>query len=727
VERGDRVSTRRRTAAGLAAVAVGGLCFGPVFGLSSLLLPVLVVCLAVYAVTELCRYRPTLLTWRPLLVVVAGLLATIETVLRSTTLAGLPTAETVRALGRGLTAWQLTLESTWPARPDPDLVVFIPLLVLLAALLVVELLDRTPPLVGVLPGLAVTGIAQAYIALSGLNAVLVALAYGAVLAALLVPDRPARTNRPSLTPVIAGAVVTLVAVVGALVVGGADPLDRTPYTLQQAQSVAAPATRQASPLDELAGRLDKRSKDTVVFRYQAPSPVGRWRQVALDDFDGANWTTDHPILRLGSELTPGPEVRVQVEPQRAEVEVKELRGPWLPGQLLPSSVHGAIEPQIEPIGGTLLTGEVPDRYELTWSKPKVDAKLLLASGIDPDAPGGLGDLGAVPNEVTALATDALAGRRATFATALALESYMRKRYKLASTDPLPTGHSWPQLRRFLLDDEPGTSEQFAAGYVALARANGIPARLVVGFRAPTAADADGWYTVHNGDALAWPEVAVDGVGWWPLDPSGQAAAGKSVVPGSDTDVTDQARREVPPVNEIQDPEVAPPTKSSRDSNPCCDFDPPIFGIFVVSAALLLLWLLGVPLLKTLRAVRRKRRPGNAGVVGAWAEARDRLRAHGVTVTSGMTVRDLAVAAEDVTDERASAGLVVVANSVDQALWSGGQVGPEISREAWAGVREVRRGLRSRPLADRLQAALELRSLWRLSGGDRLRRAVAADR
>ncbi|MGC4940414.1 transglutaminaseTgpA domain-containing protein [Kribbella sp. DT2] len=720
------MSTRRRTAAALAAVAVGGLCFGPVFGLTSLLLPVLVVCLAVYAVTELCRYRPTLLTWRPLLVLVAGLLATIETVLRSTTLAGLPTAETIRALGRGLTAWQLTLESTWPARPDPDLVVFIPLLVLLAALLVVELLDRTPPLVGVLPGLAVAGIAQAYIALSGFAAVLVALAFGAVIAALLVPDA-ARKPQRSVTPLITGAIVTVLAVVGALAVGAADPFERTPYTLQQAQSVAAPATRQASPLDELAGRLDRRSKDTVVFRYQAPSPVGRWRQVVLNSFDGANWTTDHPILRLGSELPPGPEVRVQTEPQHAEVEVKELRGPWLPGQLLPSSLRGVIEPQIEPIGGTLLTGEMPDRYELTWAKPKVDAKLLLASGIDADAPGGLGDLGAVPNEVAALATDALAGRRATFATALALESYMRKRYKLASTDPLPTGHSWPQLRRFLLDDEPGTSEQFAAGYVALARVNGIPARLVVGFRAPTTADADGWYTVHNGDALAWPEVAVDGVGWWPLDPSGQAASGKSVVPGSDTDVTDQARREVPPVNEIQDPEVAPPSESSHKSAGWPRPDVPALGIFIGSGALLLLWLLGVPLLKTLRAVRRKRRPGNAAVVGAWAEARDRLRAHGVAVTSGMTVRDLALAAEDVADERASAGLAVVANSVDQALWSGGQVGPEVSREAWAGVREVRRGLRSRPLADRLQAALELRSLFRLSGGDRLRRVVAADR
>jgi transglutaminase-like putative cysteine protease len=642
----------------------------------------------------------------------AGLLAVVETVLRATSTSGLPTIESVRALGRGLTSWQLTLESTWPARPDAELVVFVPLLVLLACLLAVELLGRAPPLVAVVPSLVVVGVSQAYIALTGLTAALVALGYGLVVAALLAPEAITRAERGrrTLLPLAALAVVTVVAVVGGLVVSAVDPVGRDPYTLQQAQSAAAPGTRLTSPLDELASRLNQRNKNTVVFRYQSPDPVGRWRLVALDDFDGANWTTSNPFLRLGSALTPGPGVRVDVTTQRAKVELKGLGGPWLPGQLLPSSVSGAAEPQVEPKGGTLLAAEPPEQYELTWSKPTVDSKLLVNAGIDPDALDGLGDLADAPNEVTALATDALAGRRATFATALALETYMRKRYKLAGSDPLPTGHSWPQLRRFLLDDEQGTSEQFAAGYVALARSNGIPARLVVGFRAPAKPDADGWYTVRNGDALAWPEVAVDGVGWWPLDPAGQAEAGKTVS-GSDTDVTDQARAEVPPVDQIEDPEVAPAPAASGDDRSWGSVDVPVLWIFVVSAALLLLWVFGVPLLKVARALRRRRRTGSAAVVGAWAEVRDRLRAHGVAVTSGMTVRDLAVAAADVVDDRARAGLSTVARSVDHALWSGAVVSPEDSREAWTGVREVRRGLRSRPWTDRLQAALELRSLF----------------
>jgi hypothetical protein len=276
---------------------------------------------------------------------------------------------------------------------------------------------------------------------------------------------------------------------------------------------------------------------------------------------------------------------------------------------------------------------------------------------------------------------------------------------------LPTGHSWPQLSKFLLDEQPGTSEQFAAGYVALARLNGIPARLVVGFRAPAKADPDGWYTVHNGDALAWPEVAVDGVGWWPLDPAGRAEAGKSAPPGSDTAVTDQARSEVPPIDEIEDPVAPPADEGDSDDGSWGGVDVPLVGIAFVAGALVLLWLFGVPLVKFARAVRRRRRTGSAAVVGAWAEVRDRLRAHGVAVTSGMTVRDLVAASGDIADERARAGLGTVARSVDQALWSGGLVGADVSSQAWAGVREVRRGLRSRPWLTRLQAALEVRSLF----------------
>jgi hypothetical protein len=286
---------------------------------------------------------------------------------------------------------------------------------------------------------------------------------------------------------------------------------------------------------------------------------------------------------------------------------------------------------------------------------------------------------------------------------------MRKNYQEAVDEPLPTGHSWPQLEKFLLQDKQGTSEQFAAAYVALARLSGIPARLVVGFRAPAKRDADGLYTVYNRDAMAWPEVAVDGVGWWPIDPMGQAATGQTSAPGSPESVTEQARAAVPPVDKIQDPEVPPSSDDAESSGGFGGFRIPVVAIFLVSAGLLLLWLLGVPLLKHARALRRKRRTGSASVVGAWAEARDRLRAHGVPVTAGMTVRDLAEAADELPNTRSS--LATIATAVDHALWSGTTTSPELAHQAWSGVRTLRQALRTRPWTDRVQASLELRTLF----------------
>ncbi|HEY3562724.1 MAG TPA: DUF3488 and transglutaminase-like domain-containing protein [Kribbella sp.] len=703
--------SRRQTSAVLTAVLIGGLCFGPVFGVRNLWLPVGSVCLITFVVTEICRHRLT--AWRPILIVLGGLLAIIESVLRATTLAGLPTVASFRALGRGLTGWRLTLESTWPARPDPELVVFVPLLTLIACLLAVELLDRAPPLVALLPGLGVIGVSQLYIAADGWSAVLIAVGLALIVVALLVPDN---LEYRRVAPWLATAIVTVAAIVCGLVVATIDPAGRPPYSLQKVQSATAPGVRQTSPLDELASRLSAAKRGDVVFKYKSSRPVDRWRQVALDDFDGANWTTDHPFLRMGSELSSGVQVPTTLE--SANVELADLDGPWLPSQLLPATISGVTDPQVEPIGGTLMAAGRPGEYRLTWRKPDIDAQYLLNAGIDGLAPGGLNDLGPVPPEIASI--DPLEGKRATFSTAIALEKYLREHYKVAVGDDLPTGYGWPQLKKFLLDEpsggaqtaagkQPGTSAQFAAAYVVLARLNGIPARLVVGFRAPAKPDADGYYVVHNSDAFAWPEVAIDGVGWWPLDPAEDAAAGKTTVAGSIDDITSQARAAVPPVNEIKDPEVPPSRDHGNEDGGVGLPRIPLMVVFAVSAGLLLLWLIGVPLLKIARSARRRRRRGSAAVVGAWAEARDRLRAYGVPVTAGMTVRDLAEAAKEIPET--AGGLARVAQAVDHALWSGGPTTPEVENHAWTGVRELRKALRGRPLADRFQASLELRTLF----------------
>ena len=122
----------------------------------------------------------------------------------------------------------------------------------------------------------------------------------------------------------------------------------------------------------------------------------------------------------------------------------------------------------------------------------------------------------VPPDLSRLAEQVATGESSPYLRALALETFLAEHYRLRGD--APSGHAYPNLRFFLFDDpraggQRGTSEQFAAAFAALGRLMGLPTRVVVGFRTPA-----GGGPVTGADALAWPEVLFDGVGWVAFDP-----------------------------------------------------------------------------------------------------------------------------------------------------------------------------------------------------------------
>jgi transglutaminase-like putative cysteine protease len=691
VERAASEPVHRLAVLGLlGATAVAGLLFTPVFGLGSLSAPVLAVVAAGYAGVEVTRRRPGL---RPLVVAVAGLLVVVEVVLFPTTLAGLPTAETFRLLWHGATdGWLLTLQSTWPARPVPEQLLFVPLATLLATVAGIELLAR--PLLALLPSLALAALSQAYQAVDGMQAVLAAAAYGAC-AGLLVAAR--RSSFVDAWPIVLTVVATLA---GTLALSGADPLDRGPVSLKDDRLAPLHETRTTSPLQQIAQRLS--TPDTEVFRYRAEEPVALWRLAVLDGFDGAGFTADVRPSRLGSRITEP----AGTTTGSAEVVLGELAGPWLPSQAIPLDVDG-LAPLVDQNTGVLLRDQPGGgEYRLTWAEPSVDAATLGSAPVDTRMRGGLGDIGVVPPEIDRLAKDAVAGLRPTFQSALQLDRFLRENYRLAVGDDLPTGHGWSQLRRFLVDTKRGTSEQFAAAYVVLARMNGIPARLAVGFRGGTG--SGGEHVVRNRDVLAWPEVAVRGVGWIPLDPTESAESAGAAARTGLSAAVDQARQQLPPERDLRPP-VRPAGERAAAGAPDSSAGAAWPLVIAVAAGVLLVaWLLGVPLIVALRARRRRSRTGAAGVLGAWAEVCDRLRGHGVAYRVGMTPRDLAgVAGPDMEQAVRELGRVV-----DMALWSGVDVADGHARQAWHRVTEIRRGMARRPRKARLRAAVNPRVLFR---------------
>ncbi|TCO54769.1 DUF3488 and transglutaminase-like domain-containing protein [Actinocrispum wychmicini] len=702
----------------LGSTAVAGLLFAPVFGLPALLVPVLVVVLVGYGCVELAARWPRLAPFRPLLVVFLGLLGLIEAVLFPSTVAGLPTAASLRGIQLGFSeGWRLTLQSTLPARPDAEQLLFVPLAVLLATVLGVELLlllRLRKPAVALLPGLVVAGLSQMYQALSGGSAFLAVACYAAPAALLLWAERPSRSrgHRRRLSNMDAWvAVPTVVAVtVGAVALGFLDPVGRDPYQLGDQQAAALRHNRINNPLQDVAHRLTQ--PDQEVFRYRGDGPVDRWSLAVLAGFDGANWSADVRLRRLGVGL----DAAAGSTTRSADVRVRDLSGPWLPSQPKPLGVTG-LTPLVDQSTGTLLLDQPTDQaraYRLTWSESTVDATALGVGSVDTQAVGGLGELGAVPADVDQLARNAVRGLRPTFQSALQLERFLGENYKIAQDKNLPTGNGWPQLRHFLLTSKVGTSEQFAAAYVLLARINGIPARLVVGFKGGTETDG-GFHVVRNRDVLAWPEVAVAGVGWVPLDPTARAAAADPTTAQATglAKATAQARKTLPAEQDLRPPQLpGQQQEDAADESTGAGTGVALIVTAGVLAVLLVGWLFGLPLAKAIRTRRRRRRAGTDAVIGAWDEVCDRLRAHGVPYRIGMTPRDLAESAAPVLGEQTAAPVLNLGQVLDMVLWSGVPVTNGAVRRAWNDVQLVSQGLAKLPFSARLRATMDPRTLLR---------------
>jgi protein-glutamine gamma-glutamyltransferase len=705
----EREQGRSGRAAGgglLLATAVAGMSFSGVFTPAALVLPVLAVVAGVAAADQLTlgRARPAAVR-APLGLLLGATAGTAALLLPSG--AALSGAGLRVVAGSVLHGWLRSLESTLPAHPDLTLVGFVPALVLLAAVVGIEWLRRgvAPPLT-LLPSLAVLVLAQLFASVDWLPAVGLAAAYG-VGAGVVLADglRWTETVGPALS-------VVLVAVLGGGVLAVTDPVGGPAWSMQDRIAPSTVTGGAVSPLAELAGRLDR--PDEVVFTARADAPVTRWPLVVLDDYDGAGFTSSARYRPLGAQLPPDPTLTVPVRPTAADVTVAAgFTGPWLPGQGGVRSVEG-LRPAVDPETGNLLLpdGAASARYRLAWFAPQPGPEQLVGAAVDPEA-GGTEINGTLPAAVTTAAAGAVRGAPPSFDTALTLERWFRDNYGLAGADQRPTGSGDVQLGRFLTDSRSGTSEQFAAAYVLMARAVGIPARLVVGFR-PGPAGPDGVQVVRNGDAFAWPEVAVAGAGWVPLDPTGGAR--EATGPSAATDAaTETARRRAaaqpvapapaPPAAVAMPPDAEPISLPGR-------WDAVLAAAGIAVAGVVLLALLGVPSIKRVRRARRRRSQGSGAVVGAWLEVRDRLRDHGVEATTDMTVRDLRRPAGPVLNG-SGAELERLARCVDEALWSGAVAPADLAARAWGAEKSIRGALTEQPLRARVRAAVRLRGLTRV--------------
>lgn len=84
----------------------------------------------------------------------------------------------------------------------------------------------------------------------------------------------------------------------------------------------------------------------------------------------------------------------------------------------------------------------------------------------------------------------------------------------------PPGGFRDSIDEFLFDTRRGFCEHYAAAFVVLLRAAGIPARVVTGYLGGEMNPVGNYMIVRQSDAHAWTEVWLEGQGWLRADPTG---------------------------------------------------------------------------------------------------------------------------------------------------------------------------------------------------------------
>ncbi len=263
------------------------------------------------------------------------------------------------------------------------------------------------------------------------------------------------------------------------------------------------------------------------------------RTTVLDAFDGTDWmpsTRNLPQTNVASGTLPNPAGIDASTP--GVVTTWDLRlspnfvTTWLPTPYPTQSIYidrGDWRYAVNTLDITDTDNIVPQgvSYHLTAFTPQIDPVALDDAQPAPDSiQGPMTKLPTgVPAEVLKIARQVTAGGTTRYAKAVLLQNWFRSTGGFTYSLAQAPGNGMAQLTRFITTDKVGYCEQFAAAMAIMARALGIPARVVVGFLAPASRNASGTYTYTSDDLHAWPEIYFTDSGWVRFEPTPSARTG----------------------------------------------------------------------------------------------------------------------------------------------------------------------------------------------------------
>jgi transglutaminase-like putative cysteine protease len=285
-----------------------------------------------------------------------------------------------------------------------------------------------------------------------------------------------------------------------------------------------------SPIVSIRQELNEPTP-TSLFTYTTNGTPTYLRLLTLDNFDGTVWSvssvTSPDDTRIDKGI-PAP-AGVTLKPTgtaSTNVSITGLRQAYLPTPSTVTAVSAHGDWRYNPVNPAIYgvnTATPHLNYSVTSAVYQPSASLLNSlPAVDPDAsiepylelPTNL------PAQVRTVADQIIASAHAVtpYQKALALQAW----FQAGTYDiTIKTGTDENALLTFL-NNRRGYCEQFAATMALMARVEGIPARVDVGFTPGTPVGNTNTYVVTTADAHAWPELYFPDAGWLRFEPTPRA-------------------------------------------------------------------------------------------------------------------------------------------------------------------------------------------------------------
>lgn len=397
----------------------------------------------------------------------------------------------------------------------------------------------------------------------------------------------------------------------------------------------------SSEIDLRRNLEDPDPSPVLTYRTDDTSPPPLRVGVAVTFDEGrARIRTDGTQVAIGDPGTLDV-LRTSGETYTTTVEESRIEAPQLPTPFAATDVRVPSSWSLD-ADGVVRVADDAAGYSVTYAPALSETEAVTAAAGDGTA--GLDDPAtylqvdpAVADELQTLDARIVDPGATPLEAAQSIQSYLRGSDFTYDLELAPRGAGEHPISHFLRTRR-GYCQQFAAAMVHLARAQGIPARFVVGFLPGTPTGEDGQRVVRAANAHAWPELYISGVGWLRFEPTPGARAAD--VPGySIPDRVDDTAS-----SSTTSTSSSAPTASSTSSAPTevptqTGGSTALRPILWLLAALALLAVLPLTALLLREAARRSSRPPVERVERDWDRLLTELSDLGVGIPPGATPRE----------------------------------------------------------------------------------------